>query len=88
MPSEKTDGPIIGISGNCYWCRHPKVVSSSCHASGPLGLDMHCVHPSCNDRYIGGSTYSTPNWCPMLDKALEGHLAPMGYRRTPEPEGK
>lgn len=58
-------GPREEISRSCNGCR--ACVSESYRCQSDSGQDVYCAHPALPERKrIGDTTWSTPDWCPMI----------------------
>jgi hypothetical protein len=63
------EGPLTVV--RCIGCRH--LQSESYQVQKDSGTDYWCGNPHIitlplNERYIGDSDTTTPDWCPVLDQ--------------------
>ena len=59
------EGPRVVIKRYCDECRW--VISEHYAVQGDSGYEVYCTHPSRpSGNRIGDTTWSTPDWCPML----------------------
>jgi hypothetical protein len=69
------EGPNVTIAMSCHGCRHEH--SESYAVQGDSGFKVYCTHPEAvalaagiERRRIGDTTWQTPGWCPLREKAL------------------
>lgn len=73
----KREGPSVNIEMSCFDCAHEESTRYQCQ--GDSGRDVTCAHPEAGPnggaRYIGDTTWKTPEWCPLRGAALAALLA-------------
>lgn len=72
----KREGPRARFDASCFDCAHER--SEHYEVQGDSGCDVYCAHPDVvsNSRLqsrgrIGDTTWTTPDWCPLLVVAVE-----------------
>ena len=67
-------GPALKIVASCGGCVHEHCKSYA--VQGDSGNDVYCMHPEAKNKnatngygYIADTTWTTPAWCPLLEKA-------------------
>ena len=74
------EGPRLTIDASCYGCVH---VRSECYrVQGDSGCNVSCTHPD-GKGSVGETTWRTPKWCPLLQRAMAALLAE--HERGSEP---
>lgn len=73
----KREGPSIRIDVDCFGCVHTESEKYQCQ--GDSGRDVYCIHPQFGSgenerRHIGDTKWTTPDWCPVRQKALSEFL--------------
>lgn len=64
------DGPRVTLQLRCTGCLHER--SEYYAVQGDSGHKVDCAHPSLSEgpRRIGDTTWTTPSWCPLREKAI------------------
>lgn len=73
------DGPVATTTLSCEGCRHN--VSESYIVQGDSGYAVHCTHGG-EKRYIGDTTWVTPDWCPVLGQPVSANVSLEAAIRT------
>lgn len=63
----KTNGPHLRIVASCFNCQHEQTERYA--VQGDSGTLVYCAEPSITKRQIGDTTWDTPSWCPLLNRA-------------------
>lgn len=50
---------------NCSLCKSERYVFEDGN-DGDSGHNVYCTHENVGKKYIGDTTWSTPDWCPVL----------------------
>jgi hypothetical protein len=67
-------GPKLTIEVSCMGCTHER--SDRYRVQGDSGTNVKCAHPAVGGgRYVGDSSWQTPDWCPELPAARAAFLA-------------
>lgn len=64
----KTPGPKLKVDASCFDCTYER--SEGYRVQGDSGHDVYCDHPNDPGKRIGDTTWTTPEWCPILAEAL------------------
>ena len=79
--SDERTGPRITLKMSCDGCRCER--SESYAVQGDSGFRVYCAHPLRGSahperpgKYIGDTTWETPDWCPEIESALAARSKP------------
>ena len=72
-------GPNINLDFSCHNCEHVRTKGYTCQ--GDSGSEVHC-NADGTLRYIGDTTWRTPEWCPLRHQALADYLEFLAGKRT------
>ena len=61
-----TIGPKLSLKKSCRDCDY--CISASYQCQGDSGHDVKC---KAVDKFIGDTTWDTPDWCPYLKEAID-----------------
>lgn len=87
MSEQKRNGPSLKIVASCTGCAHEHSDHYSIEDGNDVdsGWSVYCKHPNagsatpdlgtCARRPIGDTTWTTPEWCPLLSASLADLLA-------------
>lgn len=80
----KTVGPKVSLQLTCHHCENCLSTHYACQ--GDSGHTVHCTHPDVRSsegdpRYIGDSNWSTPQWCPLRDRAIQNLLVTLATEK-------
>jgi hypothetical protein len=59
-------GPTVKLQVSCFGCDYCKTTSYTCQ--GDSGSDVFCG--AMNNRRIGDTTWTTPEWCPFRAESI------------------
>lgn len=70
----KHDGPKVRIDASCFDCFHER--SNAYAYQSDSGQDVYCTHPLVRTperlaRHVGDTIWKTPEWCPLLQGAID-----------------
>lgn len=57
---------MITIKKSCIPCECE--MSESYAIQGDSKCKVYCIHPMVGKKYIGDTTWTTPDWCPVKEK--------------------
>lgn len=67
-------GPTVKLAISCFDCEHCKTKGYSCQ--GDSGSGVYCNHGG-TLRHVGDTSWKTPAWCPLRDKAIKAAIREM-----------